>query len=573
MGEHTRVRLNTGTESASRSRHRWLRAAFAGALAAALAVSAACSSGGTEAKSSTSASSSETPAQTPSESSAPAAGEEATDEEKDAAANKDDEPAVKGELLTLSNIVPAATQRAADARWGNESVYMQAVYDTLLHETTSGAILPWLARDWMYSEGNTVLTLTLRTDVTFTDGTPFDAEVAVANLQRFQQGASPNKGRLSKMESAEATAPDTVKITLSQPDPGFLLSLAQNPGLQASPASFDAEDSETNPIGSGPYMLDTVATVPGSTYVYTANPGYWASDYQHYNNLVINVYDQDPTIVNAVSSGEVNGAQLPGSSAIDQIEAAGFTLYPQEIAFNGLLILDRDGVTNPALGDVRVRQAINYAIDKDVMLEAAANGLGTVTTQVFGPSSPAYDPALDDRYPYDPEMAKRLLAEAGYPDGFELTMPAIAGTGDMPLASLPKQFLEDIGITVVYDQQADLASYVGALMQGGFGIGWMQLQPSPVVAFVVSDRIAAGGGFNPFSPERAEVTDWLNAIYGGTPEESEAAAKALNQYVVEEAWFDPWYRNKTFFAADGNTEVTQQDTNTYPYLWNIKPKA
>lgn len=206
------------------------------------------------------------------------------------------------------------------------------------------------------------------------------------------------------------------------------------------------------------------------------------------------------------------------------------------------------------------------------MLEAAANGLGTVTTQVLGPSSPAYDATLDGRYPYDPVKARQLLAAAGYPNGFRLTMPAIAGTGNLPLATLTAAFLEDAGIKVVYDQQADLASYVSALTQGKFGIGWMQLQTSPSVAFVVADRIATGGPFNPFGTNRPQVTAWLDRIYAGTAEESNEAAKALNAYIVEQAWFDPWYRNKTFFAADANTVVTQQDTNTYPYLWNIRPK-
>lgn len=474
--------------------------------------------------------------------------------------------------LVLSNIVAASTQLASAAGWANQSPYMQAVYDTLLHEAPDGSLEPWLASEWAYSDDRKTLTLTLRSDVVFIDGTRFTADAAAQNLLRFRDGSSPNRARLANVLDVKATGDHTVQITLSRPDPGLLPSLAQNPGLQASPAQFDAPDAEVVPVGSGPYTLDTKATVPGSRYVYHANPGYWAPEIRHYRKLIINVYDQEPTIVNAISTGEINGAQLPGSGSIRQIEAAGFKLYPQEISFNGLLILDRDGVTNKALGDVRVRQAINYAIDRKAMLEAAANGLGTVTTQVLGPSSPAYDATLDGRYPYDPVKARQLLAAAGYPNGFRLTMPAIAGTGNLPLATLTAAFLEDAGIKVVYDQQADLASYVSALTQGKFGIGWMQLQTSPSVAFVVADRIATGGPFNPFGTNRPQVTAWLDRIYAGTAEESNEAAKALNAYIVEQAWFDPWYRNKTFFAADANTVVTQQDTNTYPYLWNIRPK-
>ena len=537
MREDTRGRLAAGGLQGKLQRRFPLRTALAGLVIAALALTTASCGGG--------------------------AGSSAETARK--------APAGEGTLV-LSNIVAASTQLASAAGWANQSPYMQAVYDTLLHEAPDGSLEPWLASEWAYSDDRKTLTLTLRSDVVFIDGTRFTADAAAQNLLRFRDGSSPNRARLANVLDVKATGDHTVQITLSRPDPGLLPSLAQNPGLQASPAQFDAPDAEVVPVGSGPYTLDTKATVPGSRYVYHANPGYWAPEIRHYRKLIINVYDQEPTIVNAISTGEINGAQLPGSGSIRQIEAAGFKLYPQEISFNGLLILDRDGVTNKALGDVRVRQAINYAIDRKAMLEAAANGLGTVTTQVLGPSSPAYDATLDGRYPYDPVKARQLLAAAGYPNGFRLTMPAIAGTGNLPLATLTAAFLEDAGIKVVYDQQADLASYVSALTQGKFGIGWMQLQTSPSVAFVVADRIATGGPFNPFGTNRPQVTAWLDRIYAGTAEESNEAAKALNAYIVEQAWFDPWYRNKTFFAADANTVVTQQDTNTYPYLWNIRPK-
>ena len=537
MREDTRGRLAAGGLQGKLQRRFPLRTALAGLVIAALALTTASCGGG--------------------------AGSSAETARK--------APAGEGTLV-LSNIVAASTQLASAAGWANQSPYMQAVYDTLLHEAPDGSLEPWLASEWAYSDDRKTLTLTLRSDVVFIDGTRFTADAAAQNLLRFRDGSSPNRARLANVLDVKATGDHTVQITLSRPDPGLLPSLAQNPGLQASPAQFDAPDAEVVPVGSGPYTLDTKATVPGSRYVYHANPRYWAPEIRHYRKLIINVYDQEPTIVNAISTGEINGAQLPGSGSIRQIEAAGFKLYPQEISFNGLLILDRDGVTNKALGDVRVRQAINYAIDRKAMLEAAANGLGTVTTQVLGPSSPAYDATLDGRYPYDPVKARQLLAAAGYPNGFRLTMPAIAGTGNLPLATLTAAFLEDAGIKVVYDQQADLASYVGALTQGKFGIGWMQLQTSPSVAFVVADRIATGGPFNPFGTNRPQVTAWLDRIYAGTAEESNEAAKALNAYIVEQAWFDPWYRNQTFFAADANTVVTQQDTNTYPYLWNIRPK-
>ena len=156
------------------------------------------------------------------------------------------------DTLTLGAIVPATTQSAADARWANESPYMQAVYDTLVHLSPTGEPEPWLATEWSYNDDNTVLTLTLRDDVKFTDGSPFNADVAAQNIQRFKDGTSPNASYFANVEDAKALDATTVVITLTQPDPALLNYLTQNGGLVESPKPFDAADEKTNPVGSGP---------------------------------------------------------------------------------------------------------------------------------------------------------------------------------------------------------------------------------------------------------------------------------------------------------------------------------
>ena len=111
--------------------------------------------------------------------------------------------------LTLGVIVPATTFSAADMNFANEAPYGQAVYDTLLKADPSGEVGPDLATKWEYNDTKTVLTLTLRDDVTFTDGTKFNADAAAQNLVRFRDGASPNKSFLASL--ADATAVDAVQ--------------------------------------------------------------------------------------------------------------------------------------------------------------------------------------------------------------------------------------------------------------------------------------------------------------------------------------------------------------------------
>src|SRR5690606_35509124 len=155
---------------------------------------------------------------------------------------------------------------------------------------------------------------------------------------------------------------------------------------------------------------------------------------------------QDATAsLNAIKAGEANGVKLANNDNLTEVESAGWTVNSNELDFQGLLLLDRAGTMNPALADVRVRQALNYAFDRSGLLTALQLDNGTVTTQVVPAGSDAYDPGLDDYYSYDPEKAKELLSEAGYSDGFTLEMPSstvlVATT-----YTLIEQHLADIGV-------------------------------------------------------------------------------------------------------------------------------
>ncbi|WP_230396163.1 ABC transporter substrate-binding protein [Streptomyces blattellae] len=475
--------------------------------------------------------------------------------------------------LTLGSVVLPSSYAADAAVWGNQSVYEQAVYDTLVRETPDLKIEPSLATSWSYNADKTVLTMKLRTDVKFSDGTAFNADAAAQNLTRFKNGTSSLRNYLSQMTKAEAVDAATLRITLSEPNPALLQYLSQAAGLQQSPKSFDAPDEATNPVGSGPYILDTSKTVVGSKYVYKKNPDYWAPQDQHYNDLVINVYQTTPTQVNAVRGGQVNGLALIDNSAVDQLKSAGYDIENWELNVVGLLLLDRDGKLTPAMKDVRVRQAINYAIDRDAMLKGAGQGMGTTTTQFFKPSDTAsYDKSLDSKYPYDPDKAKQLLQEAGYGNGFSVTMPQLA-TGSTAQYDLVKQYLGDVGINVKFvNEPANnfLADVSGAKFSA---VSALPLQADPTAWQVANFKLLPDATWNPFHTADPEVESLAKTIQTGSSTEAAAASKELNRYIVDQAWFAPWYRPLQSFVVDSNTKVTPQQDNAYPYLWNIEPKS
>jgi peptide/nickel transport system substrate-binding protein len=473
--------------------------------------------------------------------------------------------------LTLGVITPATTFEAPDMNWGNESTYNQAVYDSLLQSSPTGVIEPHLATAWSYNADKTVLTMTLRTGVKFTDGTPFDASVAAQNLEAFQKGTSNNAGYLINMASATAESPTKLVIKLKQPDPAFLTYLGQAAGSQESPKAWKSQTASTVPVGSGPYVLDTKATVVGSSYVFTANPNYWDKAEQHYSKVVMNVYTTQTTTLDAIEGGQVNAANTFDDTTIPQIQNAGFTVYPLQLNWAGLSLLDRTGKMSGPLGKVQVRQAINMAFNRAALLKDMSNGYGSVTTEVFPTNSPGYDKSLESYYPFNPAKAKQLLAEAGYPHGFTLAMPTITAAFGSATYALIEAELANIGIKVDYTDYQGSTIFT-AILAPKYPATYFTLEEDPVPWQMAQFLLTKNATFNPFHSTNATVAGYLSTMQTGSSAQAATAAKALNRYMVENAWFAPFFRPQSSFVADSHTNVTVQAGNAVPYLWNITPK-
>jgi len=473
-----------------------------------------------------------------------------------------------GGTLTLGTVAAPNSMAAAGAQWGDLAPYFQTVYDTVLLATPEGEVAPFLATEWSYNEDNTVLTLTIRDDVDFSDGEHLTAEIVAENLQRFKEGTSPDAGYLANVATVEAPDETTVVVTLSAPDPALLDYLTRSAGVIASPATFDNPDAATEPVGSGPYLLDTAATVTGTSYSYTKNPDYWDPELQHYDTINIRVLTDPTAAVNAIKAGEIDTMRLLSNDALGEIEGAGWTVYPLETEFAGFLLFDRGGTMNPALGDVRVRQAINYAIDREGLLTALQSGLGSLTEQVFPERSVAYDPALDDTYDYDPEKAKELLAEAGFADGLTIQMPSNAVFGATTFVLLEQQ-MSDVGITLEH-VDVPVQNYIADLLAPKFAATYMTLEQNPdwqLIQFMISPTAL----FNPFHYEDPQVNEWIQEVQFGDEAAQDAALKALNAYIVDQAWFAPFYRAQNSFVADADTTVERVPSNVYPAIYDIQP--
>lgn len=475
-----------------------------------------------------------------------------------------------GGSLSWGVVVPASTFAAKDASWANESPYMQAVYDSLLKASPDGEIQPNLATEWSYNEDGTVLTMTLRDDVTFTNGETLTAEDAAQSLLAFKAGTSPNASNLANVQDARAVDATTLEITLAAPDPALLNYLTQNAGLVAPAASIDDPATATEPVGSGPFVLNTGDTVVGSSYVFDKNEEYWNPDAQHYDELVLQVYTDSSALLNAVQGGQLNVSNVLDATTIPQMEGAGYTVNENELNWTGFLLSDRDGVMNPALAKLEVRQAINYALDREALLQTLGAGFGTPTTQVFPTYSPSFDEELDSFYEYDLDKAKELMADAGYADGFEVTMPRATGIPPANFTLMAEQ-LAQIGITVTYED-LPLSDFISKIVGGQYAMSFFQLQQDPTDYQLAQFQIAEASTWNVMHQSTPEVEELVATIQTGTEEEAATAGQELNRYLVENAWFAPFYRPTNVFVSDADTQVEVQAGNAVPYLENVQPK-
>lgn len=473
-----------------------------------------------------------------------------------------------GGTLTLGSLSNITSFDPAQAHLGHQMPIYQAVYDTLILREPDGTLAPMLATEWNYNDDNTVLTVDLRTDVTFTDGAKFDAEAAKANLDHFKEANGPDANQAKSIASVAVVDDDTIDITLTAADPAMTYYLSQAAGFMGSPEALGTEGVKTTPVGSGPYVLDSAGTVNGSQFTFTANEDYWNKDLQKYGKVVFKVLTETTARVNAIVSGQVDAVLLdPATSA--QADKAGLkkTAYP--VDWQGLLLFDRGGSLAPELGDLRVRQAINYALDRKTMLKELQFGEGKATAQVFGKTTDAYIADLDDAYPYDPEKAKELLAEAGYADGFTLNIPLLATTES--IMAMVKQQLGDVGITVNL-ATAPFDTYVPDIIAGKFPSAWFSIfQGEPWVA--IRQMIATDAPYNPFKTTDDELQSAIDAVQTGGDKSGELA-QAVNQYVTDNAWFAPFYRvNQLFYSNDSKVTVEPQVQQAVPNLYNYTPAS
>ncbi len=360
------------------------------------------------------------------------------------------------------------------------------IYDTLLMPTDDGqGVQPGLATEWKVADDGMSVTLKLREGIKFSDGSPILPSDVAWSLKR---AATPENGiwgfLVSAITDITATDDGTITITLNRADPSIIPALSVfNTAIlpqklfEAAAGTTDAEKAKSfseKPVGSGPFMLESWER--GSVMKLVKNPYYWdkGDDGQplpYLDGVTFEVIPDDATRILRLQSGELDGAEFIPYARVAELKATegiDMMLYPStKIEYITLNTRPQiEGVDNP-LSNPKVRQALNYATNKEAIIQIVTMGVGTPMKSFMSSATPL-NSGTGPLYPYDLEKAKALMAEAGFADGFSTSMLVLAGSQDeTSIATALQQMWAGIGVKLEL-KQVDNASRTEQYRAGTF---------------------------------------------------------------------------------------------------------
>jgi peptide/nickel transport system substrate-binding protein len=386
-------------------------------------------------------------------------------------------------------------------RAGTDLYTIVNIFEQLLSRDVKGNLVPALAKSWVVSPDGLQYTFTLRTDVKFQNGDPMTADDVKFSFERFKD---PKLGNiyaflLANMTAVDVLAPDQVRVTLSQPDGAFLSALAY---AYIVPMKYIQQVGDQQfaqaPIGTGPWTFKTRQI--GQSLDFTRNDAYWG-DKPGYNSLQFRIIPDDNARVSALQAGEVDMiAQVPPQSVPSLQKNSSLSVKQ---ALGGEVIYVGWNTVDPSLpvANPKVRQALAMAIDTQSLEQTVLGGLGVLMSGL-SPLDVGWDPKDVKQQPYDPAGAKKLLADAGFPNGFSMDFIAPVN-GRLPNSEQVAQalggFWEAIGVhtnvqLIAYGQWVN-AEKTGSKLNGAvFGLNGDSLTFDPQRRLV--DTLSCKGNYS-----------------------------------------------------------------------------
>lgn len=340
-------------------------------------------------------------------------------------------------------------------RWVGNQLYDGLTKFDLQQGTEIPKLIPGLATEWKPNADGSSWTFTLRPNVKFHDGEKFDADAAVFNFDRYTNKSSqyfyPELNAQASLSIAgikSVTKVDDMTIKIDTDGPLSYLPNNLATVFFASPKAVKEMGNAKfalNPVGTGPFKFKEYER--GQQLVVTANGDYW-NGRPKLDTVVFKPIPDVTARVAALRSGQVNWIEVPSPDDVPALKSSGYQVLTNSYDHTWPWVLD---VTKGPLANVKVRQAMNFAINRDAMVDNLLKGTAEPMLQTTARANASYTPA-GDIYSYDPAKAKKLLAEAGYTGGFKLSLSyPTSGSGNMiptPMNEALRQDLAAVGITV-----------------------------------------------------------------------------------------------------------------------------
>jgi peptide/nickel transport system substrate-binding protein len=314
--------------------------------------------------------------------------------------------------------------------------------ESLLRFDEQGNIVPLLAADWKANAAEKTITITLKKGIKFHDGTDFNAAACKWNLDQFRTG---NRMELKSVTSVDIIDDNTVRLNLAKFQNTLITYLAADAGRMVSPAAVQAKDkawAEKNPVGTGAFQFDNYKNDVGVKY--KRFDGYWGGK-PFIDNLNFLIYADKMVALLAFKAGNLDIFSPDPPDVKELVNSGKFNIVtPIDGTISGVAGFATD--SGSPFANLKVRQAISYAIDANAMAEAFGLGYYKVTNQFAVPGTWAYNPNITG-YPYSPQKAKELLTAAGYANGFNTTYNFYNTSQDtIAIATTTQNYLKAVGI-------------------------------------------------------------------------------------------------------------------------------
>lgn len=463
---------------------------------------------------------------------------------------------VVGQIAEPKSLDPHAVTAVNDFR------ILMNVYDGLVrYKDGTLEVEPALAESWTVNDDGTVYTFTLREGVEFHDGTALTAEAVKFNFDRMldenhpyhDTGPFPLSFFFSAVETVTAKDELTVEFKLNAPYAPFLSNLAYPTGLIVSPDAVKehGKDYGRNPAGTGAFKFAEWES--NAKVVVTRNDDYWGGAPSLEAVVFRPITDANTRVAEMLSGGTDLMVEVPPDNVATFDNDAAFAVHEQAGPHVWFLILNaKEG----PMADKRVRQAVNYAIDKKALVENVLQGTAEVAA---GPTPPAFSWAYNDTlqpYPYNPDKARELIKDAGH-EGAELTFYVTEGGSGMldpvPMGAAIQADLAKVGLDVKIETY-EWNTFLGKVNPGLEGkadmaeMAWMTNDPDTLPYLALrSEAWPDEGGFNSGYYSNPKVDELLEAARSSTDQDERARLYKEMQTIVHEdapwAFIANWKQN------------------------------